>query len=142
MIVLTQCVGSKRTQPCEAQQLYQSLLFDAQRQYAKCMGDRWYILSAEHGLVHPETVLEPYDTFIDDVDTDTWADEVTTSLPEAETIVFTAGSKYATPIIERLDECVNTREPFSGLGIGERVKEMYKQVDSQQHKTLDEYATG
>jgi hypothetical protein len=56
--------------------------------------------------------------------------------------VFTAGSKYATPIIERLDECVCSREPFAGLGIGERVKEMYRRVDSQQHKTLDEYATG
>jgi len=142
VIVLTQCVGSKRNQPCEAQQLYQSLLFDAQRQYAKCIGDEWYILSAKHGLVHPEETLEPYDTFIDDVDIDTWASEVTNSLPETETMVFTAGAKYATPIIDRLDESVNVQEPFSGLGIGERVRQMYKHVDAQQHKTLDEYATG
>jgi len=140
-VILIQCVSSKRDKRLPAKDLYDSVYFDAQRQYAKCVGDRWYILSAEHGLVHPETVLEPYDTFIDDVDTDTWADGVANSLPEANTVVFTAGSKYATPIIERLDECVNTREPFSGLGIGERVKEMYKHVDAQQHKTLDEYVT-
>ena len=97
MIVLTQCVGSKRNQPCEAQQLYQSLLFDAQRQYAKCMGDRWYILSAEHGLVHPETVLEPYDTFIGGVYTETWGGEGTTPVPVARATEFPVGGKKPTP---------------------------------------------
>jgi hypothetical protein len=38
-----------------------SSLFRKERTYAEHSGARWFVLSAEHGLVDPEDVLEPYD---------------------------------------------------------------------------------
>jgi hypothetical protein len=33
--------------------------------YAELTCDRWYDLSAKHGLLHPDTVIEPYDIKLD-----------------------------------------------------------------------------
>ncbi|GAC1454646.1 MAG: hypothetical protein PVSMB10_12550 [Pseudarthrobacter sp.] len=38
-----------------------SQLFKKASAFAEATCDRWYILSAKHGLVHPDTVLESYD---------------------------------------------------------------------------------
>ncbi|MFC9419939.1 DUF6884 domain-containing protein, partial [Bacillus mobilis] len=40
---------------------YVCSLFKRASAFAEQTCDRWYILSAKHGLVHPDTVLEPYD---------------------------------------------------------------------------------
>jgi hypothetical protein len=47
--------------PAPARDLYASQLFRKASAYAEAICDRWYILSAKHGLVHPDTVIEPYD---------------------------------------------------------------------------------
>lgn len=44
-----------------AAQLYLSTLFDRQREWATARCERWFILSAKHGLVAPDTVIEPYE---------------------------------------------------------------------------------
>ena len=31
------------------------------RRYAETHAERWYILSAAHGLVDPERIIDPYD---------------------------------------------------------------------------------
>ncbi|CAN5359695.1 hypothetical protein BH23VER1_BH23VER1_27080 [soil metagenome] len=60
-IRLVGCVKSKRSGPAPARDLYTSDLFRKRRAYVESFGDRWFILSAQHGLVLPEDVLEPYD---------------------------------------------------------------------------------
>lgn len=59
-IGLVGCAAAKLTRPAPARELYTSQLFRKASAYAEAHSDRWYILSALHGLVSPETVLEPY----------------------------------------------------------------------------------
>jgi Family of unknown function (DUF6884) len=55
-LVLVGCVKTKADRPQAARDLYRSPLFERRRRYAEQYAARWYILSAEHGLVAPETV--------------------------------------------------------------------------------------
>lgn len=58
---LVGCVKEKRYGPAPAGELYISDLFRCRRQVVELTCERWFILSAKHGLVAPETVLERYD---------------------------------------------------------------------------------
>jgi hypothetical protein len=58
---LVGCVKKTLTHRAPAEDLYVSPLFVGRRRYVEGSCDRWFILSAEHGLVTPERELEPYD---------------------------------------------------------------------------------
>lgn len=60
-IGLVGCVKEKADVPRPAGDLYRSALFTGRRSYVQRSCDEWWILSAEHGLVHPDDVLAPYD---------------------------------------------------------------------------------
>ena len=65
-IGLVGCVKSKLGKAAEAQDLYTSPLFRGRRWYVERSCDRWFVLSAKHGLVDPMKVLEPYDHTLKD----------------------------------------------------------------------------
>jgi hypothetical protein len=54
-------VKSKLGHAAPAKELYVSPLFRGRRAFVERTCHRWFILSAEHGLVHPDQVLAPYD---------------------------------------------------------------------------------
>lgn len=58
---LVGCVSTKRSEPAAARDLYVSPLFRGRVGYVDRSCDRWFVLSALHGLVKPETVIAPYD---------------------------------------------------------------------------------
>ena len=58
---LVGCVKQKRSVACAARDLYTSPLFVGRRRYVESGCDRWFILSALHGLLDPLTVIEPYE---------------------------------------------------------------------------------
>lgn len=58
---LVGCVKAKRRTPAAARDLYTSPLFRGGRLTVEQNCDRWFILSARHGLLTPDTVIEPYD---------------------------------------------------------------------------------
>lgn len=58
---LVGCASQKLRRPAPARELYVSQLFKKASTYAEETCDRWYILSAKHGLVHADDVREPYD---------------------------------------------------------------------------------
>jgi hypothetical protein len=60
-IGLVGCVKMKRNHPTPGGDLYTSPLFVGRRRWVLQTCDRWFILSAKHGLVSPEQVLDPYD---------------------------------------------------------------------------------
>ena len=60
-IGLVGCVKTKQQIPAPAAELYTSPLFRGRRAVVEASCDRWYVLSAQHGLVAPDQVLEPYD---------------------------------------------------------------------------------
>jgi hypothetical protein len=60
-IGLVGCVKGKRSSSAPARDLYTSALFLGRRAFIESTCDRWFILSAKHGLVDPDDVLDPYD---------------------------------------------------------------------------------
>lgn len=64
---LVGCVKSKLSVPAPAEELYVSPLFRGRRAVVQRTCDRWFILSAAHGLVAPQQVLDPYDVTLNSV---------------------------------------------------------------------------
>jgi hypothetical protein len=62
--ILIGCVSQKESFAAPAKDLYRSELFRRRRLFAEHSGHRWWVLSAEYGLVDPDRVVEPYDTRI------------------------------------------------------------------------------
>lgn len=60
-IGLVACGKGKTDHPAPAAALYNGTHFRKASAYGRDHYDRWAILSAKHGLILPETVIEPYD---------------------------------------------------------------------------------
>jgi hypothetical protein len=58
---LVGCVKAKAPVPRPAEDLYTSTLFVGRRRYVERSCDRWFVLSAKHGLIEPSVLVEPYD---------------------------------------------------------------------------------
>lgn len=76
-IALIACSAAKQSVPMPAADLYTGSLFRLSRAWVErriasgAIAD-WGILSARHGLVAPDMVLEPYDVKLRDVDGEKW----------------------------------------------------------------------
>lgn len=124
---LVACASQKLDRPAPARDLYVSQLFKKASAYAEATCDRWYILSAKHGLIRPDEVIEPYDMRLGTStgpDVNAWADRVREQLAAklAEvprvTLVALAGAQYQTV----LRPCQWPFEiPMKGLGIGQQL---------------------
>lgn len=137
------CSSSKLTRAAPAWQLYTSPLFRLSVAYLtqKVGVDRWYVLSAKHGLVAPETVLEPYDetlTKMGKAERQAWGERVAEQI-YAEwrkcgikwDITTLAGATYCQPLQKALLAKTNPRtvicalrfdDPLHGKAIGERLQ--------------------
>ena len=137
-IALVACCKKKLDHAAPARDLYQSTLFKLSRRYAE-QQDIWFILSADHGLLWPDTVVKPYDKTLRQLDgaRRAWAervlDQLTVALamiginPEEDdlTWVVLAGKLYCEHIVDHLPGTVIV--PLAGLSIGQqqrRLKEL------------------
>ena len=130
-LVLVGCAKQKRATAAPAQDLYTSPLFRKSRAYAESTGIAWFVLSAKHGLVGPEAVLEPYDVTLSRTSRDyrrEWARRVLRQLDEAcgsldgRSIEIHAGTAYTSslrPLLESRGAVVV--EPLQGLRQGQRL---------------------
>jgi hypothetical protein len=126
VIVLVSCVGKKMSEPAPASELYQSAWFRKARSFATQQGDDWYILSALHGLLGKDEIVEPYDATLNDMDSSgriLWgrkvSEEIQNLIPQDSRIVVLAGTRYR----EHLMLPGYTVEiPMEGLGIGQQLK--------------------
>ena len=100
---LVGCVKQKASTPRPARDLYVSTLFEGRRAYVEQSCSEWWILSALHGLVHPDQVLEPYDVTLKDAGRDErreWSGRVLVALDErvalrpGDVAEIHAGSEY------------------------------------------------
>src|SRR5690348_12601395 len=105
-VALVSCVKTKRSSPARAEDLYTSALFWGLKGYAKALADEWYILSAEHGLLRPETEIAPYERTLNGMpaaDARAWAQRVQRQLievlPRDAEVVVLAGSNYRREIV-------------------------------------------
>jgi cytoplasmic iron level regulating protein YaaA (DUF328/UPF0246 family) len=132
-IGLVGCGSTKLPEPAPARSLYTGGLFRKAAAYAEATCDRWYVLSAKHGLVHPETVIAPYDVKLgrshfdpekDAPPTWTWRARVLDALkveladvPNPHLVVL-AGETYR--VILHWSEWTS-EVPMKGLGIGQQL---------------------
>jgi len=128
-MILIQCTKSKRDEPAPARHLYdKSAYFRCMRAYAVATGEQWYILSAKHGLVDPDTVLEPYDDRgLSERQAQSIASEVAHVTDHVEII---AGNDYTNSLTPELEvRGVDVVELCRGQGIGERMQTLNQKTD-------------
>ncbi len=130
-IGLVGCVKRKLTHSAPAHLLYTSAMFKREHEWASVRCDRWFILSAKHGLVAPEAVLAPYEETLNKrskAEKEIWSADV---LDQLVTVLATlrgrhfeiyAGRNYfgfglSAGLIER---GATVSIPWSGLGLGQR----------------------
>ena len=128
-LYLVSCVSKKLPHAAPARELYRSTWFVLARKLIERDGAPWYILSAKHGLVHPESVIAPYDQSLNAMrvaDRREWAArlkfQMDESLPSAEEVTVFAGQRYR----EYLEDYLRHRfdsvtVPMRGLGIGKQL---------------------
>lgn len=129
-IALVSCVKSKRAVASPARELYTSRLFTGLRAIAESTADEWFILSAEHGLVEPSQILEPYERTLNTVTRrwrKAWAASVYAQLNgrlAVDTIVDVyAGERYREFLVPWLVErghVVNV--PLEGMSFGKQLQ--------------------
>lgn len=143
-IALIGCSSTKQTTAAPARDLYISQLFRKSVAYAEATCDRWYILSAKHGLVHPDQTIEPYDMRlgvavgegerrVPPPPIEQWSAKVRTQMdlelrdvPAAHLIVL-AGAIYEVAVTARTDWSYET--PLKGLGIGYRLQWLTRAIN-------------
>ena len=129
-IYLVACVKGKLRRPASAKDLYTSPWFRKARQYVEQSGAPWFILSDEHGLVHPDTELAPYEKDIKGMpaaERRAWAgrvqEQMETALPPAGEVVILAGQNYWQHLIGYLTKRFGkVSVPMEGLGIGQQLQ--------------------
>jgi hypothetical protein len=138
-IGLVGCASQKLKRPAPARELYVSQLFKKASAYADATCDRWYVLSAKHGLVHPDTVLEPYDIRLGTNHRTTppihqWGARVKEQLDaelaglENVTLIALAGEQYRIAVHNsRWPVAV----PMKGLGIGQQLGWLTAQLTAE-----------
>jgi hypothetical protein len=133
---LVACAGQKLQHPAPARELYVSQLFRKASAYAEASCDRWYILSAKHGLLDPDDVLEPYDLRLGTPAAPPvreWAAKVRGQL-EAElagldvTLIVLAGEQYRTAL---QGSPWPYEVPMKGLGIGRQLGWLTAQLSGE-----------
>ena len=128
-VYLVPCASRKGRTPAPARDLYQSALFLKMRGVVEELGVPWFILSAKHGLVRPEQVVEPYDQTLNELPVSerrAWARRVIgqmeISLPQADRIVVFAGQKYREFLTDWLQARATVETPLAHLGIGKQLQ--------------------
>jgi hypothetical protein len=133
MIGLVSCTKAKLDRPAPAGELYApSALFRGARCYVERSCDRWFILSAKHGLVAPDRELEPYDQTLNDAgraERKEWASGVLGELVDefgdlrGQVFQVHAGSAYLRfGLLEGLLRAgAEVEDPAEGLSFGRRL---------------------
>src|SRR5437868_1817333 len=108
-VALVACVKTKSDHAVPAKDLYSSPLFRMSRRYAESNADRWFILSAEHGLLDPKTITHPYDTTLNSMgamDRRTWVNGVIAQMKAQDVsgrrLLILAGQVYRSGLMQFL----------------------------------------
>lgn len=147
-VALIACCGAKLSGPAPAHQLYQSALFKKSRQYAETFCDEFAILSAKHGLVLADQLIDPYDVTLTEMTAAgrrEWAGLVMAQLMdrwplyrEPVHFVFLAGANYRDNLMWMLfaaKETISTASvpvevsvPMQGMAIGHQLQWLGQQI--------------
>lgn len=134
---LISCVSRKRAHAAKARDLYDSALFTKTRQYVEQHCDKWYVLSAKHGLVFPDQVIEPYEDTLNTKsrrEREDWTgrvwEQISSQLHSDDCVVILAGARYReflVPLIE--SRGCRVEIPMEGKSIGRQLQWLSRQLD-------------
>ena len=135
-IVLVSCGAKKADHEVPAKDMYVGTLFKASRQYTEEIlePDQWFIISAKHGLVHPDTVIAPYNLTLKTMsktDRMLWGQKVRKQLIDAgfdlqkDTFIVLAGSAYTDPLRPHLRKM---ETPLAKMKLGESIHWLQQKV--------------
>jgi hypothetical protein len=119
-VVLVACSAKKLEHAAPARELYQGTRFKLSYQYAEQLQPRSiFILSARHGLVQPNTMLEPYEQTLEGASNEelyAWGKRVHTELRNHMTsftrCTILAPPEYCMPLLPHLED---VETPIVGL---------------------------
>jgi hypothetical protein len=123
-VIVVPCSGRKKTEPAPAGELYLGSYHRACRATADVLtaaGGTVLVLSARHGLVPLDQVLEPYDVTMDDPDAvavpvlEAQARQL--GVDQARDVTILAGAAYADKLASIWS---HASRPLAGLGIGQQ----------------------
>lgn len=125
-VFLVACVAAKLDRPAPARALYTSPWFQKARAYVERQGAPWFILSAKHGLIVPETVIAPYDETLGAMKAGArrlWGARVieamAAQIDAAAPLIVLAGRNYRDPLWPSIERRASA--PMAGLGIGQQL---------------------
>lgn len=132
-IYLVSCVSKKKRGKHPARDSYDSPWFRKARSYVEQRldhADKWFVLSAKHGLLCPDDVIEPYETTLNEMgkeERQEWARQVFNRLRsivrQADVVVILAGRRYREFLQKDLiDWCRRVEVPMEGLMIGQQLR--------------------
>jgi hypothetical protein len=126
-VALIQCGKRKRSVPCSAGDLYIGALFQKSVAYARKLGaERFFVLSARHGLVPFDREIEPYELTLNRMkkpERQAWRERVIAEL-RAQTdckndhFILLASDRYRDGLVEALR---NVTVPMAGLSLGRQL---------------------
>jgi hypothetical protein len=128
-VVLVSCVKEKAFCPSPARSLYRSDWFRKSRAIVEAQEAHWYILSARHGLLHPDTEVAPYEHTLNAMSINhrrIWAQNICKDLlPKlvyGQRVVFFAGQRYREFLVTPLEVAgAKVEVPIAGLAIGKQL---------------------
>ncbi|MGJ8641785.1 MAG: DUF6884 domain-containing protein [Luteolibacter sp.] len=148
-LYLVSCVAGKQAQSSAAKDLYTSAWFKKARAFVEKHDGQWRILSAEHGLVHPDTEIAPYERTLNNMgvrDRKVWAGEVIKHLlpllKEFDRVVIVAGKRYREFLLADIRSKVKSIQiPMEGLPIGKQLawfkNELTKPIKTEKSRRRD-----
>ena len=137
-LCLVSCVSVKRRVPSRAGDLYASPWFRKARACVEAMGCPWYILSAKHGLLDPNSTIDPYNQTLKTMPVNrrrAWASGVIKHLAPrlvgVNSVAFLAGRAYREFLERELrGRGLTIYVPMEGMGIGRQLSWLADQTPS------------
>ena len=122
-VFLVSCGKNKKESPARAEDLYVSSRFRIVRKLIESVGSPWFILSAKHGLLPSDKIIESYDQTLKGKPVSehkAWAEKVAKQmdslLPPTEAIVILAGKDYYECLMPYLKgRFANVTIPMEGM---------------------------
>src|SRR5262245_12149686 len=138
-ICLVACAKTKRAMASRADELYVSRLFSYGREYARLTADRWYVLSAKHGLLTPDQVIDPYEDTLKSkgvAQQRQWAEQVFASLrtvvSSGDEVTLLAGSEYRRFLVSDLARLgCKVHLPLEGMPLGVQISWLMRETMGQ-----------
>jgi len=140
VVALVSCVSLKLSEAVPAMDLYCSSWFKKAKKYVMRNYKKWFILSAEYGLVDPSVIISPYEKTLNKmkkIDRIKWAERVFNQIQKEDRIrkridVF-AGSRYREFLLPLLEtDGYEIGIPLKGLKIGEQLQWFQRKIREEE----------